>query len=112
MTNEKDLAQGIETHPVTAALQDMVLESEDVQEFLTGLATIAAESVSGAYREVLCDVTLLRRRSIITVASSSDRAREVDEVQYGFDDGPCLRAAREGVTLHIRDFLTESRFPE
>lgn len=112
MTDENQLADEIEAHPVTAALQDMVLESDDVQEFLTGLATIAAESFSGTYGEVFCGVTLLRPNSMITVASSSDRAREVDEVQYGFDDGPCLRASRTGELVHVRDFSTESRFPQ
>ncbi|MHA7284085.1 ANTAR domain-containing protein [Arthrobacter sp. TMS2-4] len=112
MPDEKDLAREIDRDPVTALLQDMVLESDDVQDFLAGLATIAAEAFSGAYGEVFCGVTLLRPRSMITVASSSDKAREVDEVQYGFDDGPCLRAARTGETVYIRDFLTEERFPE
>lgn len=112
MPDEDELAYETERDPVAALLQDMVLESEDVQDFLAGLAIMASAAFTGAYGEVFCGVTLLRPRSMITVASSSDRAREVDEVQYGFDDGPCLRAARTGVTVHIRDFLTEERFPE
>jgi GAF domain-containing protein len=112
MPTERELAHEVEHNPVTALLQDMVLESEDVQDFLTGLATLASQAFTGPYGEVFCGVTLLRPRSMITVASSSEKARQVDEVQYGFDDGPCLRAAREGVTVHIRDFLTETRFPD
>ncbi|MHA7189169.1 GAF and ANTAR domain-containing protein [Arthrobacter sp. MDT2-16] len=112
MPDENELASEKERDPVTALLQDMVLESEDVQDFLAGLATVASRAFTGPYGEVFCGVTLLRPRSMVTVASSSDRAREVDEVQYGFDDGPCLRAARTGETVHIRDFLTEERFPE
>ncbi len=112
MPDEEELAYETERDPVTALLQDMVLESADVQVFLTGLATVASKAFTGPYGEVFCGVTLLRPRSMITVASSSDRARDVDEVQYGFDDGPCLRAARTGETVHIRDFLAERRFPE
>ncbi|KNC19868.1 response regulator receiver protein [Arthrobacter sp. RIT-PI-e] len=112
MPDEDELAREVERDTVTARLQNMVLESEDVQHFLTGMVTIAAESFTGAYGSVFCGVTLLRPRSMITVASSSEEAQLVDEVQYGFDDGPCLRAAREGVTVHIPDFLTETRFPE
>lgn len=112
MPDEEELAREAARDSVTAVLQDMVLESDDVQEFLTGLVTVAATSFSGAYDEVFCGVTLLRPRSMITVASSSERAQQVDEVQYGFDDGPCLRAAREGVTVHIPDFLTDTRFPQ
>ncbi|MUK03206.1 ANTAR domain-containing protein [Vibrio cholerae] len=89
----------------------MVLESDDVQDFLTGLVTVAAEAFTGPYGEIFCGVTLLRPRSMITVASSSEKARQVDEVQYGFDDGPCLRAARTDTTVHIPDFLAETRFP-
>lgn len=112
MPDEYELAQESLEDPVTAMLQDVVLDSGDVQEFLTGLADVAATVFSGTYGDVFCGVTLLRPRSMITVASSGDRARQVDEIQYNFDDGPCLRAAREGYTVHIRDFLTETRFPE
>lgn len=44
--------------------------------------------------------------------SSSEQARQMDEVQYRFDDGPCLRATREGYTVHIPDFVTDTQFPE
>ena len=112
MPNERELAAEEAENQTVALLQDMVLDSQDVQEFLDGLVTIASTAFTGAYGEVFCGVTLLRPRSMTTVASSSDRARMMDEVQYGFNDGPCLRAAREGHTVHIPDFLTESRFPE
>ncbi|KQO02125.1 response regulator receiver protein [Arthrobacter sp. Leaf234] len=112
MPDEEELAREAERDSVTAQLQNMVLESDDVQEFLNGLVTVAAQAFTGPYGNVFCGITLLRPRSMITVASSSEKARQVDEVQYGFDDGPCLRAAREGITVHIRDFLTDPRFPE
>lgn len=112
MPYEEELSREADRDPLTVQLQDMVLESEDVQDFLTGLVTVAANSFTGAYGEVFCGVTLLRPSSMTTVASSSEKAQQVDEVQYGFDDGPCLRAAREGVTVHIPDFLIETRFPD
>lgn len=112
MPDERELAAEAAKHETTAILQDMVLDSQDVQQFLDGLVTVSAAAFTGAYGEVLCGVTLLRPKSMVTVASSSAYARTMDEVQYGFDDGPCLRAAREGYTVHIPDFLTETRFPE
>ncbi|MHA7218117.1 GAF and ANTAR domain-containing protein [Arthrobacter sp. MDT1-48-3] len=112
MPDENELAREAERDTITAQLQNMVLESDDVQEFLTGLVSVAAEAFTGRYGDIFCGITLLQPRSMTTVASSSARAQQVDEVQYGFDDGPCLRAAREGVTVHIPDFLTETRFPE
>ncbi len=52
----------------------MVLESADVQGFLTGLARLAATHLDGADEEVFCGITLLRPRRAETVAASSDRA--------------------------------------
>jgi GAF domain-containing protein len=36
----------------------------------------------------------------------------MDEVQYTFDDGPCLSALREGTTVLVPDIETEHRWPE
>lgn len=91
-------------------LQDMVLDSEDINEFLTDLAKEAARLLSSPDHEVLAGVTLLRRRTKATVGSSSHRARMMDEMQYRYDDGPCLRAAREKITYTVADFHTDSRF--
>lgn len=98
--------------PLAGLLQDMVLESIDVEEFLTNLSKLAAERLSSRGTEVLGAVTLLRPRSKTTVASSSDPAKRMDEVQYAFNDGPCLRAARENKTYTVTDFSTETRFGE
>ncbi|WP_223263106.1 GAF and ANTAR domain-containing protein [Arthrobacter sp. NamB2] len=91
-------------------LQDMVLDSADVNEFLEGLAKVAASELSTEGREVFSGITLLRPRSKGSVASSSEQAQRMDEVQYQFDDGPCLRAAREGQVYTVSDFRTEPRF--
>ncbi|WP_338403182.1 GAF and ANTAR domain-containing protein [Arthrobacter bussei] len=112
MPDEQQLAVEAAEDGLTALLQDMVLDSDDVQQFLDGLVEVASRAFTGEHGEVFCGVTLLRPQSMTTVASSSEQARVMDEVQYGFDDGPCLRAAREGYTVHIPDFLAEDRFPE
>ncbi|MHA7280277.1 GAF and ANTAR domain-containing protein [Arthrobacter sp. MDT2-2] len=112
MPDEKELVEEADENRMAALLQDMVLDSDGVQEFLDGLVEVASTAFTGSYGDVFCGVTLLRPRSMTTVASSSDQAKVMDEVQYGFNDGPCLRAAREGYTVHIPDFLTETRFPK
>ncbi|MHA7240510.1 GAF and ANTAR domain-containing protein [Arthrobacter sp. TMS1-12-1] len=91
-------------------LQDMVLDSTDINEFLDGFARIIADELSSRGRDVMAGVTLLRRRSTGTVASSSEQAKLMDEVQYAFDDGPCIRAARDGQVYRVDDFLDEKRF--
>ncbi len=98
---------------LNSALLDMVMESGDVEQFLSGLTRLAVSTVSSkASGEVLCAVTLLRPRVMATVASSSEQAEKMGEIQYRFDDGPCLRAAREGYTVHVRNMPTDGRFPE
>lgn len=98
---------------VTEELQDAVLDSDDVGRFLNELVQLACRQIGQAtHHEVFCAVTLLRPRRSITVASSNDEARRVDEVQYNYDDGPCLRAARERHTVHVPDFHQEERFAE
>ena len=91
-------------------MQDLVLDSGDISELLTLLAERAAAEFATSDHEVLCGVTLLRPRKKMTIASSSARAKQVDEVQYRFDDGPCVRAARTGQVQYVPDFRTDTRF--
>jgi GAF domain-containing protein len=99
-------------HRMGMLLQDMVLDSTDVEEFLTELVKLAAATLEGRHGEMLCGVTLLRPRRAGTVASSSDHARHMDEIQYSFEDGPCLRAAREEKLVNVPDITQDTRFPD
>lgn len=94
------------------ALQNMVLASPDVLGFLTTLARHAAAELSSPHHVVHCGITLLRPRSVETVASSDDDARAMDEVQYRFGDGPCLDAARSHRTNYVPDVTSDDRWPE
>lgn len=91
-------------------LQDAVLDSADVGEFLDELCQHAAEALDNG-TDVLCGITLLRSKKAATVASSSERARRMDEIQYDFDDGPCLTASRTQTTVEVPDLDHESRWP-
>lgn len=93
-------------------LQNMVLDSSDVQTFLTTLARYAADQLSSDAHEIRCGITLLRPRKVGTVASSDDLARSMDEVQYRYSDGPCLDAARNGRTNHVWDMTGDDRWPD
>ncbi|NKX55411.1 GAF and ANTAR domain-containing protein [Arthrobacter mobilis] len=107
MVNEEKIAEA----PLAGILQDMVLESTDAEQFLADLSRLAAGMLSTSDVEVYCGVSLLRPRKKGTVASSSERARQLDEIQYGYDDGPCLRAAREETVFQVEDVLRDGRFP-
>jgi GAF domain-containing protein len=95
-----------------AQLQDLVLDSTDLERFLNRLALFAAATFTNESRDVFCSVTLLRPKSKSVIASSSEQAKNLDEVQLAHDDGPCLRAAREGQIYVVKDFTTEDRFGE
>ncbi|GAB3526286.1 GAF and ANTAR domain-containing protein [Arthrobacter monumenti] len=91
-------------------LQDAVLSSADVEEFLDELCRHAVQELSDG-SEVLCGITLLRDKKAGTVASSSKSARRMDEIQYNYDDGPCLTASREQKPVLISDLAEEPRWP-
>lgn len=93
-------------------LQNLILDTDDVENFLDELAHYAAARLSDSESEVLCGITLLRHKMAATVASSSERAQAMDELQYEFPDGPCLNAARENVTNYIPDLSSDERWRE
>lgn len=86
---------------VLEQLQDILLDSEDIRQYLHQLSTYAADLLSVHGVEVFAAVTLIRDRKPTTVASSGPEAQQLDEVQYRFEEGPCLTAARTGRTVHI-----------
>ncbi|PPB48531.1 response regulator receiver protein [Arthrobacter pityocampae] len=91
-------------------IQDLVLDSTDIGGFLHDVARHAASSLSAPDSEVHCAVLLVRPRMKGTMAGSSPEATAMDEVQFQYDDGPCLRAAREQAPCVVEDFQTDSRF--
>ncbi|UKA50085.1 GAF and ANTAR domain-containing protein [Arthrobacter sp. FW305-123] len=97
---------------VVADIQDLLLDTPDVEAFLEELARHSASIFSTPGNEVYCGITLMRRRSAGTVASSGERAKMLDELQYKFADGPCLHACREFTQVHIPDFAKDNTWPE
>lgn len=77
---------------VVGEVQDLLLDTQDVEDFLNELARYSAENLSGPRGELLCGITLLRHRAAATVASSSERARLLDDLQFEYADGPCLHS--------------------
>ncbi|MFF4906178.1 ANTAR domain-containing protein [Streptomyces sp. NPDC001260] len=85
---------------------DWLTETASVRDFLQHLVDDAVDD-SGADG---CGVTLQRRGRPLTVVSTGGVADELDEKQYGQDDGPCLEALRTGLLVHVPDTLSESRW--
>jgi hypothetical protein len=93
-------------------VQDLLLGGTEVKDFLHDLAEYAATSLSSPGNEIYCGITLLRDRSAATVASNGKKARSLDEIQYKFDQGPCLLASSEQVLVHIPDLAKDTTFPD
>ncbi|MGX9900065.1 hypothetical protein ACW0JT_09360 [Arthrobacter sp. SA17] len=81
-------------------LQDLIISSESVAEFLGHLSALAAATLSresGSTVEV--GVTLKRRRRTDTVAGSSEHAIKLDRIEQQMGDGPCIQALRVKSTV-------------
>jgi GAF domain-containing protein len=105
VTNERLIGQSVEQ------LQDLMLSDESVDQFLEDLAGLSSRILGGGV-DVQCGVTYRHQNLATTVACSSDDARVLDEIQYGFGDGPCLHAIRTGSTVVVDDVRTDSRWPD
>ncbi len=92
-------------------MHELLLNSPDITAFLTEFTRTMATTLADGGQEVWCAVTLLREKKAATVASSSDRAEALDEIQYTFGDGPCMTAARTHTVIHVPEVATDSRWP-
>ena len=72
-----------------------LLDVDSVAEVLQRVVRAAVEIVPGAE---LVSVTLQERESFTTPFFTDPRAEEIDRVQYGANEGPCLEAIRKGGT--------------
>ncbi len=59
----------------------------------------------------MAGVTLVSDESAKTVAATHPRVREVDQVQYANDGGPCLTASRDGRSVVVDVDQVRSRWP-
>jgi hypothetical protein len=77
----------------SAQLLNLLTGGPDLNRFLDRVVVLAAEVVTPA---AACGLTIRRDGRPFTVASSSAVAAQVDEIQYGADEGPCLDSLRGG----------------
>jgi GAF domain-containing protein len=92
-----------------SALQDALLGTESVEQFLHEMAVLAAGLVGNG---MSCGMTMQPDGRLVTVACSDPVAAQVDEIQYELDDGPCLRAMRAGQVVRIDDTAAKEQWPE
>ncbi|MGM0930753.1 MAG: GAF and ANTAR domain-containing protein [Actinomycetota bacterium] len=89
-------------------MQDALLDSDDLQDFLDQLALNAAAAMEGR-AEVDCSVLLLRGPRDRTVSTGYSPASWA-EYQPQYDDGPGLSALRTGAAVLVHDVEKEKRW--
>ena len=87
-----------------AALQELILSTEGMTEFLDELVQLAAAGHGS------CAITVRLDDKTRTVASSDALAARADEIQYAQDEGPCLESLRTGAVVDAPDLATDDRW--
>jgi GAF domain-containing protein len=80
-----------------------------LKETLTHVARLAVNAIPGADGAGL---TLLEKDRSDTMVSTAPFVAEVDAVQYGLGQGPCISAAAGGVTMRSGSLGGDARWPQ
>jgi GAF domain-containing protein len=94
-----------------AGLQDALLNTDSVEQFLHELAVLAARTVNEG---MSCGMALRQRGRVprTTTACSDPLASEADCVQYqAGEEGPAAHVLRHGRRVRIHDTATHERWP-
>src|SRR6478735_8623565 len=89
-SNGDDLAVSL------AALSRLSSGRLGLEDLLTRVATFAVRAIPGAEGAGL---TLIEEGRADTIVKSAPFVREVDDIQYGLGEGPCITAATKGQTM-------------
>jgi hypothetical protein len=90
-------------------LQDALLSTESVEQFLHEMSVLAAGLIGGG---ISCGMTMRPNGIPATVACNDQVAASMDGLQYELDDGPSLYAIRAGQIVLIDDTAGKTRWPE
>jgi GAF domain-containing protein len=93
---------------MSARLAALLLPPDSVTAGLRLVAAVAREALTGTAG---AGITLGAEGNPFTAAASDPLVERADELQYGLDEGPCLTAWREQVTVRIDDVRTDLRWP-
>jgi GAF domain-containing protein len=87
---EDDLQNGL------AGLSRLATNRLGLEDLLTRVATFAVKAIPGADGAGL---TLLEDDRADTIVATAEFVSEIDDIQYGIEQGPCITAVREGQTV-------------
>lgn len=87
-------------------VQDLVLSTTTVEHFLQQVVHLAAAAVGSPS----VGITAARNGRPTTVASTDAATARYDELQYAFDQGPCLTSMRTSSAILIEDLEQDDRW--
>ena len=79
-----------------------------LEDLLTEVATFAVQAIPGADGAGL---TLIEAGRADTIVKSAPFVREIDDIQYGLGEGPCISAVRERTTMRSGSLGGDPRWP-
>jgi GAF domain-containing protein len=93
-----DAADDLDLRASLAALSRLAMGTgqQGLEALLVRVAECAVQAIPGADGAGL---TLIEADRVDTMIASTDFVREVDAIQYGIGEGPCITAAAEGRTV-------------
>ncbi len=100
---DDDLAQSM------AALSRLSSGRWDLVDLLAQVASFAVKAIPGAEGAGL---TLLEADRADTIVKSAPFVKEIDDIQYGLGEGPCISAAETGQAMRSGSLGNDSRWPQ
>ena len=99
---DDDLAESV------AALSRLSAARFGLEDLLTQVATFATQAIPGADGAGL---TLIEADRADTIVKSAQFVREIDDIQYGLGEGPCISAASDGEPMRSGSLGGDARWP-
>jgi len=90
-----------------SALQSLLLTTQDLEDFFHELAGLTADIVEPP---ASVGITMRGPDGPYTVATSDERAAQVDEQQYSNGAGPCIQALSSGEIVEVTDQEHDDRW--
>jgi hypothetical protein len=104
------VADDVDLRASLTDLSNLTMDSgpDGLEALLRHVAAFAVRAIPGADGAGL---TLLENDRPDTIVASADFVKEVDKIQYGLGQGPCITAAAEGRTVMSGSLQGERRWP-
>lgn len=93
-----------------AIFPSAILDTPDLQAFLSEAAREFVEDVGGSARDFLWAITLVGQGEVRNWASGSTKARDIDGAQSSFEGCPARTAVASREFIHVPDVAVERRW--